>query len=32
VRTVTIAVSAENPLTGRQSELIRATTLVAHMF
>ena len=32
VRTVTIAIYAENPLTHRQSELIRATTLVASMF
>ena len=32
VRTVTIAIYAENPLTRRQSELIRATTLVSNIF
>ena len=32
VRTVTIAIYAENPLTRRQTELIRATTLVTSLF
>ena len=32
VRTVTIAIYAENSFTGRQSELIRAATLVTNMF
>jgi len=32
VKTVTIAVYAEHPLTRRQTELIRATTVVSGMF
>ncbi len=32
VRSVTIAIYAENPLTRRQTELIRATTLITSIF